>query len=148
MSATVLNTNISEVEYNIPNTSSLVTTTVLNTKISEVENKPLDHTKYITAQKVNKLTVENVTLRLEQPDLVSNINFDNKLTNFNKRITSNKTKQLEVQKKLHIFITKDCRFFLVRICFTSNDGSQNTFVYQPTLDALELKKRQRCWLCS
>ena len=24
--------------------------------------------------------------------------------------------------------------------FTSNDGSQNTFVYQPTLDTLELKK--------
>ena len=26
------------------------------------------------------------------------------------------------------------------MCFTSNDGSQNTFVYQPTLDTLELKK--------
>ena len=24
--------------------------------------------------------------------------------------------------------------------FTVNDGSQNTFVYQPTLDTLELKK--------
>ena len=24
--------------------------------------------------------------------------------------------------------------------FASNDGSQNTFVYQPTLDTLELKK--------
>ena len=34
--------------------------------------------------------------------------------------------------------------------FTSNDGSQNTFVYQPTLDTLELKKDQGtdyvlCW---
>ena len=27
-----------------------------------------------------------------------------------------------------------------RIYFTSNNGSQNMFVYQPTLDALELKK--------
>ena len=26
--------------------------------------------------------------------------------------------------------------------FTYNDGSQNTFVYQPTLDTLELKKTQ------
>ena len=26
------------------------------------------------------------------------------------------------------------------MCFTSNDGSQNTFFYQPTLDTLELKK--------
>ena len=34
-------------------------------------------------------------------------------------------------------------FFLSRLYFTSNGGSQNTFVYQPTLGALELKKRQR-----
>ena len=30
--------------------------------------------------------------------------------------------------------------YLGRIYFTSNDGSQNTFVYQPTLDTLEFKK--------
>ena len=35
---------------------------------------------------------------------------------------------------------KDYNFFLGRIYFTSNDGSQNTFIYQPTLDAIELKK--------
>ena len=49
--------------------------------------------------------------------------FDNKLTNFNKRITSNKTTHLEVQKKLNSLITKDCNFFLGTIYFTSNDGS-------------------------
>ena len=48
--------------------------------------------------------------------------FDNKLTSFNRRITSNKTKHLEVLKKLN------------------NDGSRGTLVYQPILDALELKK--------
>ena len=62
--------------------------------------------------------------------------FDHKLTSFNKRITSNKTKHLEVQKKLNSLITKDYHFFLSRIYFTSNDGSQNTFVYQSTLDIL------------
>ena len=35
---------------------------------------------------------------------------------------------------------KDSNFVLGRIYFTSNDGSQNTFIYQPTLDTLELKK--------
>ena len=30
--------------------------------------------------------------------------------------------------------------FLVTIYFTSNNGSQNTFNYQPTLDTLEFKK--------
>ena len=40
--------------------------------------------------------------------------FDNKLTSFNRRITSNKTKHLEVQKKL---MTKDHKFFFGRILF-------------------------------
>ena len=64
-------------------------------------------------------------------------NFDNKLTSFNRRISSNKTKKLEVQKKLDSLITKDYNFFLGTIYFTSNDRSQNN---QPTLDTLELKK--------
>ena len=68
-------------------------------------------------------------------------NFFKKLTSFNKNITSNKTKYLEVQKKLNSLITKDYIFFLGRMYFTSNDGSQNKFVYQPTLDTLELKKK-------
>ena len=37
-------------------------------------------------------------------------------------------------------LTKKCyNFFLGRIYFTSNDGSHNTFFYQPLLDELELK---------
>ena len=66
--------------------------------------------------------------------------FDNKLTSFNRRITSNKTKHLEVLKKLNSLKTKDYNFFLGTIYFTSNDGSRSTLVYQPILDALELKK--------
>ena len=99
MNATVLNTKIKEVENKISNTSGLVTATVLNTKIGEVENKILHNAKYITTQEFNKLTAENFTARLKQTDLVSKTNFDDKLTSFNKRITSNKTKHLEVQKK-------------------------------------------------
>ena len=63
-----------------------------------------------------------------------------KLTSFNKRINSNKVKYLEVQKNLNSVITKDFNFFLGRIYLISNNGSQNTIVYQPTLDTLELKK--------
>ena len=125
----ILNTKISEVENKIPDTSSLVTTTVLNTKISEVENKIPDHAKYITTQELNKLTTENVAARLKQANLVDKTDFDNKLTSFNKRIISNKTKHLEVQKKLNSLITKDYNFFLGRIYFTSNHGFQNTFAY-------------------
>ena len=74
--------------------------------------------------------------------------FDKKLINFNRKITWNKTKYLEVQKKLNSLIKKDCNFLLRRIYVTSNDESENTFLYQPPLDTLELKKRQKYWLCS
>ena len=70
VTASVLNTNISEVENKIPDTSSLVTTTTFNTKIIEVEIKVPDHVKYITTQEFNKLTAENFAPRLKQANLV------------------------------------------------------------------------------
>ena len=105
-----------------------------------MRKKPSDHARYITTHEFNKLTLENFTVRLKQVDLVNKTDFANKLTSFNKRTTSNKTKHLEVQKKLNGLITKYYNFFLDRICFTDDDGSQNTFVYQRTFDTLELKK--------
>ena len=59
------------------------------------------------------MTAENFTARLEQADLLSKIDFDNKLINFNKWITSNKTKDLNVQKKRNGLITKDYGFSFV-----------------------------------
>ena len=90
-----MNTKISEVENKMANTSSLVTTIVLNTKISEVENKIPDNSKYITTQEFNTLTAENFEVKLKLADLVNKTGFDNKLTSFNKRIASNKSKNLE-----------------------------------------------------
>ena len=46
--------------------------------------------------------------------------FCNKLTSFNRKITSNRTKHLEVQKKLDSLRTKDYMFLSGRIYFTSN----------------------------
>ena len=98
VTTTVLNTKISEVENKIPDTSSLVTTTILDTKVGEVQNKILDNSKYITTQEFHKLTKEHFAARLNQADLVNNTGFHNKLTSFNKQITSNKTKHLEVHR--------------------------------------------------
>ena len=102
-----------------------MTTNVLNTKINEVENKIPNHDKYITTPEFNKLAAESFAARLKQVYLVTKTDFDNELTSFNKQITSNKTKHLNVQKKLDSLITKDYNFFLGRMYFTSNDGSQN-----------------------
>ena len=59
--------------------------------------------------------------------------FGNNVTSFNRRITSNETKYLKVQKKLNSLIAKDGNIILGRIYLTSNEGSQNRLVYQRTL---------------
>ena len=115
-------------------------TTVLNTTFSGIENKIPNHDKYITIPEFNKLTTENFTARLKQANVVTKTDFDEKLTSFNRKITSNKKNYLEVQKILNSLITNDYNFFLGRMYFTSNYGSQKTFVYHPTLDKLELNK--------
>ena len=106
----------------------------MNTKIGEVENKTPNHDKYITAPEFNNLTGESFANLLTEDD------FNKKLTSVNTRITLNKTKHLEVQKKLISLLTKDFIFILGRIYFTSNDGSPNMFAYKPTFSVLELKK--------
>ena len=80
-------------------------------KTGRVENKIPDHTKYITTQAFNKLTAENYAARLKQANLLSKTDFDNELMSFNRNINSNKTKYLEVQKKLNSLTTKDYNFF-------------------------------------
>ena len=118
----------------ISDTSGLVTTTVLNTKISEVKDRIPDHSKYITTQELNKLTAENVAARLTQANLVNKTDFDNKLIRFNRKYTSSKTKYLKVLGKLNSLPAKDYDLISGRMYFTSNGGSQNTFVSQPTID--------------
>ena len=60
---------------------------------------------------------------------------DNNLSGFNKRINSNKTIHVLVEDELNELsekaklLTKDYSFFLGKNYFTSNDVSQNTFVY-------------------
>ena len=129
VAATVLNAKIYEVEKKIQNTSISVTTTFLNTKISEFENKVPDSSKYVTSYEFNKLTAESFEPRLKQADLVNKTDFNNELTSFGKQMTSNKTKHLEVLKKLNSLVTKDYNFSL---------GSIDVF-YQPALATLELK---------
>ena len=85
MTATILKTKISEVENKVPDTSSLVTRTVLNTKMMKWKIKFLI-----------MLNTENFAARLKQVNLLNKTDFDKKLISFNKQITSNQTKYLEV----------------------------------------------------
>ena len=93
---------LTAVENKIPSVSNLVNKTDYNTKTSETDNKLTDHRhdKYIATPEFNKLTAENFAARLAQANLVTKTAFDTKLSSFNKRITSNKTRDLLIEKKL------------------------------------------------
>ena len=94
-----MKTRISLIENKIPDDSSLVTATVLNTKLSDTDNKIPDHAKYITTEEFNNSRAENFAARLKEASLVRETDIDNKLISFTSKITSNKTKYLEEQKK-------------------------------------------------
>ena len=106
-----------------------------------------NHNVYIITKKINELTSENLPVRLKQgnkaskndiADFVKQTDFGNKPKSINKKVTSNKTKQLAVEKKLSVLSneikllsTKGCNFFLGRLYFTGDDCLQNTIAYQP-----------------
>ena len=71
---------------------------VLNTENVEVENKIPDNSKYITPQEFNNFTTGNLAARLRQANLVRKTYFDNKVISCNRKVSSNKTKYLKVQK--------------------------------------------------
>ena len=78
----------------------------------------------------NKLTAQNFAARLKQANLVRKIDFDTKLTSFNRKINSNKKIHLLVEnefKKLKIF---DSICFIDKSHF-DEDGTQNYLVFQP-----------------
>ena len=53
-----------------------------------------NHDKYITIPEFNKLAPDVSNARLAQANLITKTDFDVKLSNLNRNITSNKTKHL------------------------------------------------------
>ena len=151
MTTAVPNTKIGEVENKIPDTSGLVTTAVLNTKIGEVENRICDLSdlvkktdydakikdtegKYFTTADYSKFTSDILDARIKQKELVGKSELNTKLT------TLATKGELKVQQDIVVKMkTYDLSYFLGK-SFFGDDGFQNTFVYQPTL---ELKKKTR-----
>ena len=83
------------IENKIPNVGNLVKKTDYEIKVNEIENKITDHShdKYATTPEFNKLTSKNFPARLAQANLVTKIDFGNKLSSLNKKkyIKQNKT---------------------------------------------------------
>ena len=64
-----------------------------NTKVTEIENKLNNHNhdKYIDTPEFNKLAGDVFNARLAQANLVTKTDFDDKLSNLNRKITKNKS---------------------------------------------------------
>ena len=119
-----------------------MTTTVLNAKISKVEYQIIGNSKYITTQEFNKLTTENLTIRLKQAGLVNESGFDNKLKNFNKKMTLNKIKHSEVPKRLNSLIT-NLIFWYISDGFSATESrevSLNGYTYDFSVDYNSVEK--------
>ena len=118
------------VENKIPSISNLVRKIYYNTKVTEIEKKLTDHTheKYITIPEFNKLIAENFASRLAKANLVTKTDLDNKLTSLNRKITSNKTKDLVIENKLKKLKVFDSVYFHGK-CHFENDGNQNWLVF-------------------
>ena len=116
----------------IPSVSNLVKKTNYDTIINETEKKITDHThdKYATTPEFNNLTAENFAARLAQADLVTKDDFDNKLSNLNQIIVSNKIKHLVIENKFKKIKTFGSSYFRGESHF-KDEGTQNWLVFQP-----------------
>ena len=91
----VLNTKTIELENKILSVSGLVKKTdeINDAKIKDIEGK------YFTTADYNKFTSEILDVKIIRKKLINKSDTAEKLININKKITSNKTKHVEVEKK-------------------------------------------------
>ena len=91
-------TALTAAENKIPRVNNLVKKKDYNNKVTEIENKLKltnhNHDKYIDTQETNKLTADVFNARTAEANLITKTESDSKLSNLNRRITSNKSKHL------------------------------------------------------
>ena len=122
---------MSAVESKTPDNSNLVKEkTDYNLKISEIEKKVADNNddKNINTPQFNNFTADIFAARLAQANLITKTYFDIKLTSFNNKINSNKTKHLLVENEFKKLETFDSSYFRGK-SFIENDGAQNSLVF-------------------
>ena len=100
---------LTSVENKIPSISNLVKKSDCNTKITEIEKKLTNHKhdKYITTPEFNKLAANIFNARLIEANFVAKANFDNKLSDLNRKVVSNKTKDAAIKNELTYFHDKN-----------------------------------------
>ena len=105
-----------------------------NTKVTEIEKKLTEHNhdKYIDTSEFNKLATNIFNARIAQTNVISKADFDSKLSNLNRKISTNKTKHLLVENELNKLKTFHLSYFIDKSHF-EEDGTQNYLVFQPII---------------
>ena len=86
----------------------------------------------IDTPEFNKLAVDIFNARFAQANVLTKTDFDDKLSNLNRKITKNKTDHLLVQNELNKLKTFDLSFFIGKNYF-EEDGAQNYLVFEPII---------------
>ena len=96
-----------------------------------MKNKVNDHNhdKYITTPEFNTLAARVFNARLAQGNLITKTDFETKLQDISKRITSNKSKNSLVENELKKLEKFDAAYFRSKNYF-DGDGTQNYLVFQ------------------
>ena len=71
--------------------------------------------------------------------MITKTDFDDKLSNLNRKITQNKTKHLLVENELNKLKTFDSGYFIGKSHF-EEDGTQNYLVFQPIIRYFKVNK--------
>ena len=111
-------TALTNIENKIASVSDFVKKTDYNIKITDIENKlnNHNHAKYIDTSELNRLAADVFNERLVQANMITNTDFDAKLSSLNRKITQNKSKHLIVEKHLiqAILLARDILKKMVR----------------------------------
>ena len=109
---------LTTIENKIPDGSTLVIKSYYDTKIKNIENK------YITTTEFNKLATDAFNTRTVQANLVKKTDFNNKLSDLNRKIISNKMKDISIVKGLSYFHGKN---------YFDEGGNQNYYIFSQFL---------------
>ena len=97
-----------------------------DTKVNEIKKRITDHTQDIdiATPEFNKLMAENFAAGLAKADLVTKTDLDNNLTDLNRKIVSNKTKNVVIENELNELKAFDSSYFKGKSHF-EDDDTQN-----------------------
>ena len=84
----------------------------------------------------NRLAADVFNAKLTQANLVTKRDFDEKLSNLDRKITKNKTDHLLVQNESKKLKSFDLGYFIRKSHF-EEDGTQNYLVFQPIVSILK-----------